>query len=557
MTNHLNIKLHSKELADKSRELVSEASWPDENKSFVLECISAYENLSATLREKEIAISNLKTEVFGSHDERTSTLFPDFIELAQDENESTEDATQHCPKNENESKPTEPRTIFNFADETEKRKWGHGRRNLKLHASVEPIRCKHEAHSKGDQCPACKEGRLSSFKTQQKTVVQSVQLVVVQSFELESLKCATCDVVTTACEPNEVKVSYGKYHPSAIAQFANLRYLFGMASHRLEKYTMLQGLRVPETTQFRLFEYACMAAAPVFRVMAGLAAEGVVTYRDDSWMRVHSLKRRLKEEKIDDELKAITTTVFTSQTFDGKMITLYSTNNLHAGHAIESMLEMRSNKEPMLAMADALSANRKHSHREKVIELNCLIHARRNFVKLAKYYPDEVKVMLDLFGSIYEVDRHAKNKKYDWQSRLLLHKEHSLVVLNTMMVLVQVAKQKHDGESSIRTAYQYVENHWPRLIGFIKHAGAPLDNSQAERDIKSSIRHRKNSLAYATEYGAYVGDVLMSVMKTADGNGVSPVRYLEHLLQHVEAVKARPGDFLPWCIDDIALDKAS
>ena len=565
MTNHLQVKIHTKEEFDKGRSRIFLTDWPEAEKTFHLECISAYENLNDTLREKAIAISNLKQEAFGTSDERKSTLFP---EPAHEGTQANSPEPENFEANESDQAKelvahaaalqSQLKHILNSIPPEKPSKKGHGKRDLKLFAGEGSSACAHEAHAKGDACPECKTGRLSPFKPQQKTVIHSVNLVVVQTYELQSLKCASCDAVTTAKEPDDVKAAYGRYHPSAIAQFANLRYLFGMPSHRLERFTELQGLRVPETTQFRLFEYACRVIAPLYRLLAKHAANGKISFRDDSPNRINELKRRLKKGKNDDELKAISTTVFTSILRDGNRVTLYSTNNLHAGHVIDSLLEMRLDGEPaMLAMADALSANRKHDQKNKAIELNCLVHARRNFAKIAKFYPKEVETMLDLFGDLYGVDAHAKIEKLTMKERLLIHKEKSLVVLNTMMVLAQVEKKKHDEKSTIYAAYQYIENHWPRLIGFIKYEAAPLDNSAAERDVKSAIRYRNNSLFYATVYGAFVGDVLMSVLKTAQNNGINPVSYLSYMLCNSDEVKKSPEQFLPWKLANICQVRAA
>jgi hypothetical protein len=45
--------------------------------------------------------------------------------------------------------------------------------------------------------------------------------------------------------------------------------------------------------------------------------------------------------------------------------------------------------------------------------------------------------------------------------------------------------------------------------------GAPLDNNPIERELRTAVRHRKNSLFYKTQAGAGVGDVLMSGVLSA------------------------------------------
>lgn len=81
---------------------------------------------------------------------------------------------------------------------------------------------------------------------------------------------------------------------------------------------------------------------------------------------------------------------------------------------------------------------------------------------------------------------------------------------------------------------------------FLRVAGAPLDSSWAERAIKVAIRHRRNSLFYKTPKGALVGDGLMSIIYTAQQNGVNPFDYLNELQRHADQVAANPAQWLPW-----------
>ena len=88
--------------------------------------------------------------------------------------------------------------------------------------------------------------------------------------------------------------------------------------------------------------------------------------------------------------------------------------------------------------------------------------------------------------------------------------------------------------------------HWIPLTTFLRVKGAPLDSSWAERAIKIAIRHRRNSLFYKTCNGAKVGDCLMSLIYTANQNGINPYDYLNVLQLYGPQVKANPAQWLPW-----------
>lgn len=539
MTNHLKIKIRTPEEFRKACDWVK-ANSVEGISEILLEAIEIYADFNEVMREKNISIDNLRDVAFGSGTEKVTPLFDDVIDITP-------------PDFEDETNDEHPHT---GGDRKHRRKGkGHGRRNLKLHAHVETIRCQHGHLHSGDVCPSCKSGKVYSFPAATKTCVSAVNLFVVQSFELESFRCGGCLDVTTAEEPKIVKESYGKYHPSAIATLAVLRYAFGMPSYRLRDFTAIQGLEISDPTQFRLFEYACLAASPIVRLLADHVANSKILFRDGSPMRINDLKRTLnqrkqealrKGESVDDIRMGISTTALHARSHIGNEITLYVTGTMHAGEVYDEVLQSRTLATKIMAMADAASLNRDHSHADKTIELGCNTHARRNFFRLRNYHKEEVRQVLDIFAHVYQVDAAAKDKKLSPDERLALHKRESTAAMHTLFVMSRVKRMEHEKNSSIYAAYQYLENHWQRLTAFLWHPGAELENSEAERALKWAIRYRNNSLFYKTEYGAMVGDVLMSLIKTARNHGIDPIAYLQDIIIHKADVKERTELWLPW-----------
>jgi len=60
------------------------------------------------------------------------------------------------------------------------------------------------------------------------------------------------------------------------------------------------------------------------------------------------------------------------------------------------------------------------------------------------------------------------------------------------------------------------------------------------------LRYRNNSLFYKNEHGAYVGDILSSLIETCRLNGINPLDYLSALMHNRSAVFADPAAWLPW-----------
>ena len=64
--------------------------------------------------------------------------------------------------------------------------------------------------------------------------------------------------------------------------------------------------------------------------------------------------------------------------------------------------------------------------------------------------------------------------------------------------------------------------------------------------MKTSIRHRDNSLFYKTMNGAKVGDFFMSVIQTCRLCGKDPFDYLTTLRRFAQQLRENPSAWMPW-----------
>jgi len=64
--------------------------------------------------------------------------------------------------------------------------------------------------------------------------------------------------------------------------------------------------------------------------------------------------------------------------------------------------------------------------------------------------------------------------------------------------------------------------------------------------LKMAVLNRKNALFFRTEAGAWVSDVLMSLIQTAVRAGADPYRYLTAIKRNAADVRANPSRWVPW-----------
>jgi hypothetical protein len=199
-------------------------------------------------------------------------------------------------------------------------------------------------------------------------------------------------------------------------------------------------------------------------------------------------------------------------------------------------------------MSDGLAANTPTQHQDQTLDLNCLVHGRRKLVELEDYFPNESAQVIETIAKVYAHEAACKKQRLSPAQRLAYHQQHSRALMDELKAWME--KQFEDRcvepNSRLGGAFDYLLKRWQALTRFLEVPGAPLDNNAAERALKMILRLRKNSLFYANEHGAYVGDVLTSLIETCRLAGVNPLDYLTALMEHRSAVCADPGAWLPW-----------
>ena len=236
--------------------------------------------------------------------------------------------------------------------------------------------------------------------------------------------------------------------------------------------------------------------------------------------------------------------------FEGEhSICLYFTGRQHAGENLDDLLAHRDPSLPPIQwMSDGLAANTPKDHKDQVVDLSCLVHGRRQFVDIEAFFPSECARVIDAIATIYQHEAHCKDQKLTAAQRLAYHQQHSREVMAALKTWMEQQLQERlvEPNSRLGGAFDYLLKRWKALTRFLHIPGAPLDNNTAERALKIILRYRKNSLFYKNAHGAYVGDVLTSLIETCALAGTNPLDYLHALMENRSSVFADPASWLPW-----------
>jgi transposase len=435
-----------------------------------------------------------------------------------------------------------------------KKRNGHGRNGASAYTGGNRISIPHDDLKTGDPCPQCDKGKV--YQVSKPSVVIRVKgqaPLKAEVYECEKFRCNLCGATFTAALPENIGEE--KYDEGSGSMIALLKYGSGLPFNRLEALQACLGVPLPTSTQWEIVEGVANRIYPAFDELKRQAAQGEIVHNDDTVMKVLSLmkendRKRQAKGKSKKKGKAVRTGIFTSgviSILEGRQMAMFFTGRQHAGENLKDLLKKRESEiRPPIQMCDALSRNVPKEF--KTILANCLAHGRRQFVDIAENFPEKCIYVLETLEAVYRNDAMAKEGEMSADERLTFHQTESAPLMKDLhdWFTRQFEEKIVEPNSSLGKAIKYMLKHWKKLTLFLSVPGAPLDNNICERALKKTILHRKNSLFYKTEHGAYIGDLFMSLIHTCNLCEANPFDYLIQLQKHSEELRRNPGEWMPW-----------
>lgn len=488
--------------------------------------------MTSELQAKRTSLERLRHMLFGTQTEKTDKV------LGAGQSPAPTGA-RDAGKPDGSDEQAVPRT----------RPEGHGRNGVAAYTGARKVPVAHPSLHRGDCCPGCAKGRVYPLEEPAKLVrVSGMAPLGATVYECDRLRCNLCGEVFTA--PAPPGVGNQKYDESAAAMVGMLKYGTGVPFYRLEKLQEKMGIPLPASVQWELAEAAAQDLVPVHEESIRTAAQASLIHNDDTTMKILKLTREQRAAALAKDADEERTGVFTSGIVaieGGRRIALFFTGARHAGENLAEVLKRREpDLPPPLQMCDGLSSNTANDCETVLCE--CIIHGRRNFVEVAGSFPEEVRFVLHTLAEVYKIDARARQEELTPQERLQLHQTHSQPLMTGLQQWLQAQfdERKVEPNSVLGKAITYMKKHWTGMTRFLHVEGAPLDNNINEQALKLVILSRKNSLFYKTAHGAQVGDVFMSLIHTAELNGVNVFEYLVAALRHRKQSAACPADWMPW-----------
>jgi transposase len=452
------------------------------------------------------------------------------------------------------------RLIFGFKTESSKRIFnkepmntplserssakGHGRNGAADYPGAKRVAVALKDLKTGDRCPECLKGKL--YLLDPGPVMRFFGTAPIQAaiYLLEKLRCNLCGQIFIAEKPAEAGEQ--KYDETAAAMVAVSKYGGGVPFNRLDKLQQNCGIPIAASTQWEIVNESAETLKPGYMELLRQGAQADIIYQDDTTNRVLSLNKGHNGDDKNKTRKGVFTTGLICESKD-KTISCFFTGHKHGGENLKELLEHRlADLSPPIQMCDALSRNM--STELATILCNCLTHGRRNFVAEINDFPEESRHVIEVLAKLYHYDAIAKEQGMSPDERLTFHQEKSGPLMDGLKewMETQLREKRIEPNSGIGKAIDYMLKRWDRLTRFLTVAGAPLDNNIVERALKMVIRHRKNSLYYRTERGAWVGDLFMTFIHTCSLMKINAFEYITVLLCNADKLAADPSRWMPW-----------
>jgi transposase len=449
--------------------------------------------------------------------------------------------------------------------EPDSKRRGHGRNGAGAYVGA-----KHYVHELlvgilGAICEACGVGRMSRYRPKLIVVVKGQPLFDAETHHFEQARCRLCGAIITAEGTGAVTrglgSSYITYDWSACAMLLVMHYFAGLPFKRMESLQAGWGIPMPDANQWTLADASADLLFPLYKALEQHGVNNATALRiDDTGSMIIEVRREIRGEiaalealgeSTHDVRTGINATGVYLETEQGKVL-LFFTGRHHAGEIIDQILEHRravqKSGAKLVKVSDAASKNFSHAHHDELEEAVCNAHAYLKFRAVKDRHAEEYGLAGEVYKKVFDNDDLTQAEGMSPDERMRYHREHSLPEMKRLkkMCTERLQSKLVEPNAPLWEPLTFIINQWDRLTRFCEVPSVPLDTNVVEQMLIIPVRYLAGSFNYKTQDGADVGDRHMSLIATANANGVEPVAYLTECLANHEDLKKRPEYYFPW-----------
>src|SRR4051794_29436724 len=406
---------------------------------------------------------------------------------------------------------------------------GHGRRLLPAGLPRKPVI--HDVPPERRACPDCgaPRDRIGEEVREQLEYVPA-SLIVIEHVR-PKYACTGCAAHVVMADRLPEPIEKGLPGPGLMAHIITNKYADHLPLYRQEGILERHGVELSRSTMCDWMAVAAELLQPIVTLMMTKVLQSQVVRNDDTPVKVQDhAGKGIKTGRLWDSL---------GDHYHPYIVYTYTPDRSGAGPAAifqgyEGCLQ-----------ADAYSAYDALFTSGTIIEVGCMMHARRKFYEARTSDPPRAHQALAWIRLLYDVEREAKetHEAFGYEAfvaaRHALRGERSRPIFQQLHDWLEAEAPKVLPKSPIGEAIQYALNHWAALARPLEAGFLELDNGACERAFKPVALGRKNWLFAGSDKGGETAAVLMSLCTTCKALGVDPQAYLRDVLERISTHPAR------------------
>jgi transposase len=326
--------------------------------------------------------------------------------------------------------------------------------------------------------------------------------------------------------PPETLFPKALLHTSTVAHLLTSKFALGVPHYRLERDLLDQGMRLDRGLMSRYVEHAgnTLGATVVAAMWRDAIANGQMISTDATGALIQPTKAR------DGKSLACKKGHFFTAVVDAHAV-LFAYVERHTSEAVKALFgDFRGFLQgDASAVYDILARGRPPDTDDGVELVGCLAHCRRGFFEAALCrHPAGVQGLMRI-RAMYAVD--AAGRRVPRAERTAYRATHLRPLMDEFFTWAAAARDVTPGRNLATKALGYALNQEAELRRVLLDGDIPLDNTRAERALRTIVVGRKNWLFYGTDTHAEAAAAIFSIIATCRLHAVDPFVYFDEVLR--------------------------